>query len=551
MEIKEEKQEIINNINVDKLNEDQQKAFDLVLSGKSIFIGGAAGTGKTFLLSKIVRALTEKKEYIFYVTASTGIAATNLSKMLQFENCQGMTLHSWTGMGVHDRYKTIYEDTEIIKKNEAALDRWLNTKTLIIEEISMVSPFFFQRISDIAKKLKNSSLPFGGIQIIACGDWAQLEPVRKSDPMEYQSMNFCFETKGWKDIIQDNVIILNKIYRQKDDIFISILTEIRHGRLSESSRKLLESRLIHEKDWIVKENKPITLYPRVDQVQKENIERLLPLTGKEYSFKGNWIPRSINDKKRKILLKRMIEGHSFEMEPLKLKVGANVMLTINLSTQLGLVNGLQGVIQGFERMDESENNNKYDKYPRDKMEEFPVVKFENGIELTIVRFTWYEYHGDLAPHLKPSWDNKNFVGMGYSQLPLKLGFAMTIHKSQGMGFKSLALDLGYRVFASGQAYTGLSRCISLDGLTLIQFNPKAIICNEKVIEFYNKYSPVKFDQDNDLIETNSLSNSIVQSLDFLKKRQPSKEERDDSLLFIKRKKIQPRTEIILKDDTPF
>lgn len=443
--------------------------------------------------------------------------------MSNFGGGQATTLHSWAGVGVTNGFKTLYQESQEISKRPDVLSRWIETDTLIIEEISMVSPAFYQKLYDLAacfnamrmdyrKNLRrqlgimSKSDPnefkkgFHGIQIIVCGDWAQLEPVRKSDPPEFQKMNFCFETEAWKKSIGDNVVILDQIYRQKDPEFIKILSEIRHGILTPESKAKLQSRLV--KNWDDMEVRPITLYPRLNQVQKENDYRLSKLKGDEKVYQGNWHQKNLTKEQFNILSKKMLSNFPIENEPLNFKEGASVLLIVNLSVPLGLVNGLQGIIKRFEKIRLNEGEENYDKEedePEYSTIEYPVVEFENGMTLTVQNFSWHEsWNKDRHKIEKKingfdkkkiiNWKHKDWVGLIYNQLPLKLGFSISIHKAQGMGFEKVALDLGPKVFTSGQCYTALSRAKTLKGIYLLDFAKESVIFNEKVIEFYEKYS---------------------------------------------------------------
>ena len=447
-------------------------------------------------------------------------------RMSNFAGIQATTLHSWTGMGVSDTFKTLQQESLEISKKPDVLCKWVETDTLIIEEISMISPFFFQRIYDLAgtfqalrlqhrQNLRKQGLisdkealrtgGFHGIQIILCGDWFQLEPIRKSDPPEYQKMNFCFETDAWKKSIGNNVVVLEQIYRQVDPDFIKILSEIRHGILTPESKIKLQSRLI--KNWDNLEIKPITLFPRVNQVQKENSTRLSKLKGKEKIFEGKWNERNLKKEQFNILSKKMLSSFPIEKEPLILKEGASVLLIVNLSVSSGLVNGLQGVVKRFERLTKEEDEtNTNDLFPMEDNTEYPVVEFENGTTLTVQNFSWHEaWNKERSKVVKKptnhfekkiNWKHKDWVGLIYTQLPLKLGFSMSIHKAQGMGFEKVALDLGPKVFTAGQAYTALSRSKTLQGVYLLDFTKDSIMFNEKVLEFYETYSTDKDYSDN-------------------------------------------------------
>lgn len=469
------------------LNEEQKVAFEMAISGKSMFIGGAAGSGKTFLLSAMIKYWKTKPGHCFAITASTGMAATNLSRMLGFGSFQGTTIHSWSGLGANKGYRTLNQDMKKIYQNKSAMENWFGIHTLIIEEISMLQPSFFDRLEELARKFKDESKPFGGIQVIACGDWSQLEPVKKDETPEYDNIFYCFKTKAWEKTIGKNVVELFRIYRQKDVRFLMVLHEMRQGALSKESIEILESRKIDKQAWLERKDGTIGLYPRKNQVLEENTSQLAKLEGKEYVFEQRWIKRNINDVEKTYLMRKMLDLFSFEREPVKLKVGASVILTVNLSVGLGLVNGLQGTVVDFGVWDIDVGDEKEERIPDPELQEiFPIVAFQNGMQLTVARYKWYE-HADPDAENRPHWDSKNFKGLGYSQIPIKLGFASSIHSAQGMGFEKIGLDIGRKIFSAGQAYTGVSRCTTIEGLRLIDFHTDSIITREEVLEFYREF----------------------------------------------------------------
>lgn len=208
-----------------QLDHEQKKAVVLATSGKSFFFTGKAGTGKSTTLRAIVRALSSPQtKRNVALTASTGAAAKIIG---------GDTLHSWSGCGLGK--ETGYELAEKVSKNTQKRRSWVETDTLIVDEVSMLEPSFFEKLDYIGRKVRNKEhVPFGGIQLILTGDFAQLPPVSRKDPRGppiSDSSRFVFQTKTWKGVIKETVL-LTKVYRQKDTDLVRILDCLREGRIT-------------------------------------------------------------------------------------------------------------------------------------------------------------------------------------------------------------------------------------------------------------------------------------------------------------------------------
>ncbi len=427
----------------DKVNE-EKKTFQLsseqldaikyiVEEQGNTIISGVAGTGKSKLLDELIQRLNlgEKSRHTHVgVTASTGTAALRIS---------GTTLHSWSGVKLGEG--NIGELFELVCKNKKAASRWRNCTTLIIDEISMISGHLFDKLNSIAQLMRNNELPFGGIQVVMVGDFLQLPCVSPNAPPV-----MCFESKCWNSL-NIRVIQLTRVFRQQDVEFAKCLGEIRQGIVTPETRALLQkcvNRKFDEKDLI----KPTILYPKRREVDAENQKELQKLTSPSVFYNAQ------DDEDRN--MKGYMNKHSPVPTKLELKVGAQVMLVKNLKIEDGLVNGSRGVVTKLTQAN-------------------VTVKFLNNIERVIGRDRW------------EVTEEKEVVA-SRCQIPLILASAISIHKSQGASLDRVCVDLR-SIFEDGQAYTALSRCRSLDGLSIIQCFPiHSITTNQKALEFYQNLS---------------------------------------------------------------
>src|SRR3989338_3827038 len=408
------------------LTEKQQKAIELFKLGKSFCLTGQAGTGKSHIIKEI-SSICKEKDFIFAITALTGCAA-NLIK--------GQTVHRFFGVGTAES-DTETLITKIRMKNPTARKRIQNTKILVIDEISMMSGNLFDKLETISRKIRKNDEFFGGIQIILSGDFCQLQPIGDD--------TFCFESKVWKKNIKD-IIYLEEIIRQSDPIFQKLLTEIRLGILTEETKNILSSRKIKNiKEAYISINNangtndgisiiPTILYPHKINVENINNNELVKLkkTGndcKTYIAVDNSI--SLGKTKRATKEEvEMLDKYCNTPTIIELTIKSQVMLTVNLDVESGLVNGARGVITSFK-------------------EENPVIMFDNGLECDIEKF---KFEVDMSSKI-----------LTRNQIPLILAWAITIHKSQGATLTHVITDLN-NVFCDGQSYVTLSRVKSLDGL---------------------------------------------------------------------------------------
>lgn len=413
------------------LSEKQRTAYDLIVKGQNIFVTGPGGTGKTAIIKLFWKNYSNIKK--IGITSTTGISAILIN---------GVTIHSYLGIGlgnqsVENLYLKILNTSYILK-------RWIELNTLIIDEISMLDPILFDKIELLARKIRNIERPFGGIQLILTGDFLQLPVVN--------SKNFCFEAKSWSKCI-DNVIYLTDIFRQSDLVFKNCLNELRIGTISESTKKILKSRVDIKliNNYGIIPTKLYSLNRDVDYENQKELDKLL-LKNENLDFYQYELEYEILKKGLKFVEEK-IKKLSMVKQTLELCVGAQVMLLCNLELENGLANGSRGVIIGFD----IETN-------------LPIVKFLSGIERIINVHTW-------------TIEENNEKILNIMQIPLKVSFSISIHKAQGLTIDFVEIDLG-GVFEYGQAYVALSRVKNLQGLSIKNLDFDRIIANPKAVAYY-------------------------------------------------------------------
>ncbi|CAG8484400.1 7491_t:CDS:1 [Funneliformis mosseae] len=436
-----------------ELSEEQQRIFDLVvLNRENIFFTGSAGTGKSFLLQRIISSLKARygSESVA-VTATTGIAAVNIS---------GTTLHSFAGVGLGRGLAP--ELIKQVQKSVAARTRWKSIDTLVIDEISMLDAQLFDKLEFIARAIRNNNRPFGGLQLVVTGDFFQLPPVSKD-----RSSKFCFDADRWKVCIK-HTIQLTKIYRQKDSELIELLNEMRIGEMSDKSLVLLKQLEI-EPNYPDDGIRPTELYPINDMVNKANATELGKISHKLYTYASvDWEPLRFGQ--LQTLCKSCLAP-----EKLELKRNAQVMLIKNLSKEL--VNGSRGVVVGFyNQADGTSYYNGEDEGMAD-VKLLPIVRFTHLCEMVIQEAEWkLTSPGDV-------------VLASRKQIPLVLSWAISIHKSQGQTLDRVKVDLS-KVFEKGQAYVALSRATSAKSLQVTGFRREKVMYHERVKMFYQSLTTI-------------------------------------------------------------
>ncbi len=401
----------------------QSTALKVLKSGKNVFLTGSAGTGKTYLLNQYIKYLRERNVPLA-ITASTGIAATHLD---------GMTIHSWSGIGIREELTD--HDLEKIAKKAPTRKRIEQAKVLIIDEISMLSGQTLHCIDQVLRYIKVSFEPFGGIQVIFSGDFFQLPPVSRERKPSHEK--FAFMHPSWVEA-QLQVCYLTEQYRQESDLLLDLLNEIRSGEISDSSANILRTKMEESQD---SEVEGLELYTHNLDVDRINEQKLKKLPGEEKSF--------IAKIEGQALLVQALKKSIIVPEDLRLKKGAQVIFVKN-SYDDGFVNGTMGHIVDF------------------NTEGWPIVQTLDDRKLVAKPLEW-------------SIDDEKGKPMAiFKQVPLRLAWAITVHKSQGMTLDQVTVDLS-RTFEAGQGYVALSRVKTLDGLRLIGCNQKALMMDELVM----------------------------------------------------------------------
>lgn len=397
----------------------QDKALEVLKKGGNVFLTGEPGSGKSYTVNKFTAWLEER--YVEYaVTASTGIAATHIG---------GVTIHSWASLGI----KEVITDQHVedILENKPFVVRKIQAaKVLIIDEVSMLSAQSIDNIDKMLKGIRSKGFmetpkPFGGIQIVFVGDFFQLPPVTKDGKVA----KFAFESEAWK-AAAPTVCYLTEQHRQSDELFLEILTAMRSGKVSKAHKKALS-----HKPKITPETKLFTHNVEVDRINAEELEKI---EGEEFKFTmtGSGIP----------FLVEMLKKSCISPEVLRLRVGAIVMFTRNnFDGDSGYVNGTLGKVVELSQHDIK-------------------VETKNGEMIDVGRATW-EIDGGRA---------------AISQYPLRLAWAITVHKSQGMSLDEARMDLS-KCFEYGQGYVAISRVRTLAGLYLEGVNDRAFEMHPKIV----------------------------------------------------------------------
>lgn len=412
----------------------QRDALEAILEGNNIFLTGQAGTGKSFVISKLLE-ICKSAGIKACATSTTGSSAVLIG---------GTTIHGWSGVNICGN------KTSALKKassNKSAISNWIKTDILIIDEVSMMSPALLEILDYVGREIRsNRETPFGGLRVVLCGDFCQLPPVKAE--------GFCFQSPIWPEII-DKCFCLTTIFRQTAVDFCTALSEIRFGIVSKKTQKLLDSRLKHKFEGDIL---PTQLYSKKIDVDKINMDRLCELNEPILPYTSDDIVRDLGGgfKRSKEQLEQLFDKiNKVCMAPptLYLCVGAQVMLTVNLCVAEGLVNGSRGIITGIS--------------PSMR----PIVKFLNGQIL------------EVKPNI---WNVRinEYTTIKRTQFPLILAWALTIHKSQGSTLDRAKMKLSDGMFADGMFYTALSRVSSIEGLSLDEVDYTKAKCNKQVLAFY-------------------------------------------------------------------
>lgn len=467
------------------LSNEQEVIVRRVLDGENLFVTGPAGTGKSLLLKSIYERLNKIKKV--QVTALTGRAAVQLC-------CKSRTIHSWAGIGLAQGDRKSVIDRAIKRfnygKNAAGanLINWKNADVLIIDEISMLCGKLLEILDVIAQKIRKNSLPFGGIQVVFFGDFFQLLPVpeklnigkRKYDKIELDEIHaeinssneLCFQSPIWSALFSiGNHVALSRVFRQKDNSFVKLLNQVRCGRISVKNNDLLKSRIGVSpcEDGIEVCPRLFPLRSEADNFNQRMFDRLPEAVvytfqvQKLYNIEVSRLDVEFGRKDSRLSLEEKDNEINFLVknasspEILRLKIGTHVMLCTNLDVEANLCNGSLGIVKGFQG-----GGTKY-----------PVVYFGSSNQTRVIMSQ------NFSSSIHPS--------LGYSQIPLRLAWGMTIHCSQGATLERAFIDIGSNVFAIGQTYVALSRVTSLENLFLVSYDPSKIRVSQKVLDFYNTF----------------------------------------------------------------
>jgi ATP-dependent exoDNAse (exonuclease V) alpha subunit len=400
----------------------QETALSVLKTGTNVFLTGEPGSGKSHTVNAYVAYLRERGIEPA-VTASTGIAATHIG---------GQTIHSWAGIGISS---TLSEyEVDRIASTEYIVKRINKCKVLIVDEVSMLPAETLNSIDKVCRAVRVSEEPFGGIQVIFVGDFFQLPPISKHNT----KIEFAFTSSAWKSA-NPIVCYLSEQHRQEDPIFLELLSALRRNDVTPEHTSKLDERIQDESfdlEGITK------LFSHNEDVDRLNHLALAQVEGDARTF-------DMEFQGRESLVAQLKKG-CLSPEELFLKVGAVVMFTKN-SQNGTYVNGTLGEVVGF-----------------DSYAGWPIVRTRNRDEVVAEPVEW-------------AVEENNKVLASIKQVPLRLAWAMTVHKSQGMSLDAAYVDLR-SAFAHGQGYVALSRVRTLEGLYLAGYNRRALEVHPEVLE---------------------------------------------------------------------
>jgi len=399
---------------------------EYLFQGHNVFLTGPGGVGKSYFIHKLRE---DFKNMNIVLTSTTGVSSFNLG---------AQTIHSFSGIGAMkktDKLETVMKKV----KRKLSLAAIHACHVLVIDEISMLGKSYLEMLDKVFRTVRKSDEVMGGIQIIFTGDFLQLPPIDD---------DFCFESEVWANLVL-KTIHLTKMHRVNDPIYTSLLERVRVGKHTPDDNQVLYKRYFAYKEMSEQDEKddekdecrilPTFLYSKRMDVDEKNMEELRKNPNEMLIFKPVFVPgkgrQNVN-----------------ELSPLYMKVGAQVMLNVNMDCENGLVNGSRGVVIG---------------YGNDMLD----VKFLNGSVLSFNRHEFITEEDGQVMHK-------------IVQFPFILAYALTIHKVQGCTLDYAVIDIGHSVFESNMSYVALSRVRNLEGLFLKAFQPHKIFCNQKALSFY-------------------------------------------------------------------
>lgn len=414
----------------------QIEALTILKTGANVFLTGEPGAGKTHTINEYVDYLRARGVEVA-ITASTGIAATHIG---------GMTIHSWSGIGI--RKKLDKYDLDKITASEYVNKRVSKAKVLVIDEVSMLSPNMLDMVDAVCREVRSSSEAFGGLQVVFVGDFFQLPPIVRNEIIEEKIQNsflekknagvFAYESDAW---IHTKPIIcyLSEQHRQDDDIFLSVLSSIRTNTFDEDMFAHIKNRKIENNDI---QHRLLKLFSHNADVDRVNDVELSKIENEKEFFR-------MESKGKEVIVETLKKG-CLSPDILVLKVGAKVMCTKNNQKE-GYVNGTLGTVIYFQ------SGTRY-----------PIIQTKSGRKIVIEPAEWIvEENGKIRASI--------------SQIPLRLAWAITVHKSQGMSLDEAVMDLS-QVFEYGQGYVALSRVRRLSGLHLLGWNKRAFEVHPQILK---------------------------------------------------------------------
>ena len=495
------------------MNEGQLRAFQLAKNGFNLFITGSAGTGKSFLLRLIIDELL--KERTVAVTASTGTAAHIIG---------GITLHSWLALGLAKEPIDVL--LRRIKRYSSCSENIRKTQVLIIDEISQVRGEFLDKIDACCKHVRKNNFPFGGIQVIICGDFAQLPPVMsldlereldqsyKPEPISNKNpeIDYAFKSDVWKSMNLKTAYLREVVRQRGDPTFVGILNNLREGRVNdEDFQPLLKciGRKFSSPDVDNSHNIfPTRLVPTNAEAARINQSFYSALEGEENIYHARFHVKRKRRQNRNMeienqIVERMLhytKTHGTLDPSLHLKVGTRVILTQNINVRLGLFNGAQAIVEKFVNLldagaegiqiatpDQLKKTSTEGSY---ETESLPALE-NSSSTVPVIRLVDKEILYALLPNtteVRSDFDDEPNIVVQMTQYPLRHAWGLTIHKSQGMTLERALINAGRFIFSPGQTYTALSRVRSLEGLSLVDFDPNKVIVDPSVVEFYKNLS---------------------------------------------------------------
>jgi ATP-dependent DNA helicase PIF1 len=400
----------------------QAQALRIMLEGQSVFLTGAPGAGKTYVLNEFIRLAVRQGKTVA-VTASTGIAATHIG---------GTTIHSWSGLGIKDFLSDW--DLDRLKSADRLIKRYNAADVLVIDEVSMLHGNRLNMVNNVAKLLRKNDKPFGGLQVVLVGDLFQLPPISRGG----EAVDFAHLSQAWQEL-SPKVCYLTEQHRVgAGDALLDLLQAMRRNDVNELHEAALQERLREKRPGDLVVTRLYSHNMDVDSINQRHLKDI-ERDGKVYQMQTSGQTAKIES-----LVKSVLAPQKLELKP-----GAEVMFVAN-NFPLGFVNGTRGRVIDF-------------------VDNLPIVALANGKEIKVERHSW-----------KLDEDGKTRAEV--AQLPLRLAWAITIHKSQGMSLDAAEIDLS-RSFTPGMGYVALSRVRSMDGVYLTGVNQMALQLHPLIFEF--------------------------------------------------------------------